>query len=650
MKAIITSLLFLCLLTTPGVYAQNIPQTINYQAIAHTTKGKAIANTDIIVEIGIIKGSINGSLEYQETHSVKTNDYGLFNLQIGSGLPTFAGNQTNFSQINWTNDIYFLKVRIDFGTDEFLNGLIDIGTFQFQSVPYALASKKAEVANSVLQIPEISLNDLNDVDTSSALDNQLLAWDADLQMWVPADPTGDTGVYLRTDGTADLTENWTISTKNITLNSGNLYINSGTLFTKTLSVNSGTIINEISTDATFSGNSDNAIPTEKAVKTYVDASVNAWQTTTNYIYSNDTRNIGIGTSTPSHKFEVNLGSEEGFLISGIFSGNIPDLNSGTRMSFYPAKAAFRAGRIENQSDYWNNNNVGNYSAGFGYDTKASGDYSFVSGRDNQAIGLNSFVTGRNNVASNSYAAIFGRDNTVAGIYSFVSGRNNSTTGLDAFVSGYNNSSNADYSFTTGIENIADSYAETVLGTYNYSVTSNSSAWVDDDALFSVGNGTSSLRSNALIVLKNGNTGIGLGQSSPTYMLEVGKPGDGTEARANAWNTLSDKRLKTNIQIINNSQEKLNKINGYYYFWKTGKDRSRQLGVLAQEIESVLPEIVSSKNGGYKSVDYSKLTVLLIEVVKSQQKRINVLENYNKKVIKQIENLNIKLKNHLKTIH
>ena len=120
--------------------------------------------------------------------------------------------------------------------------------------------------------------------------------------------------------------------------------------------------------------------------------------------------------------------------------------------------------------------------------------------------------------------------------------------------------------------------------------------------------------------------VGIGTNSPDYLLEVGENGDGTEARANAWNTFSDRRWKTNFKLIDNPLKKLSLINGYYYDWKAGKDKSLQVGVIAQEIEAVLPEIVSTDSEGYKSVDYSKLTALLIEVNKAQQKEIDVLKS------------------------
>ena len=71
---------------------------------------------------------------------------------------------------------------------------------------------------------------------------------------------------------------------------------------------------------------------------------------------------------------------------------------------------------------------------------------------------------------------------------------------------------------------------------------------------------------------------------------------------------------------------LSQINGYYYHWKEGAvDSSRQLGVMAQEIERVLPELISTDANGIMAVDYAKLTALLIEVNQAQEDKIDSLE-------------------------
>ena len=109
--------------------------------------------------------------------------------------------------------------------------------------------------------------------------------------------------------------------------------------------------------------------------------------------------------------------------------------------------------------------------------------------------------------------------------------------------------------------------------------------------------------------------LGIGVSAPTVQLQVGSSGDGSVALANAWNTFSDIRLKRDLEEIPNALDKLMELHGYYYFWKQGADQSRQVGVVAQEVEAVLPELVHTGTDGIKTVDYPKLTALLIESTK-----------------------------------
>ena len=122
-------------------------------------------------------------------------------------------------------------------------------------------------------------------------------------------------------------------------------------------------------------------------------------------------------------------------------------------------------------------------------------------------------------------------------------------------------------------------------------------------------------------------------------LQVGISGDGSEARANAWNAFSDLRLKQDITPITNPLSLLGGINGVYYTWKEGKDHSRQVGVIAQEIEKVLPEVVSEDLEGFKSVDYGKITALLIEAVKELRSQNQTLYQQNQTLHK--ENKEIK---------
>jgi len=115
------------------------------------------------------------------------------------------------------------------------------------------------------------------------------------------------------------------------------------------------------------------------------------------------------------------------------------------------------------------------------------------------------------------------------------------------------------------------------------------------------------------VLKNGN--VGIGTATPAYKLQVGIAGDGSQARANAWNLLSDARLKKEFRPITKALSILEQINGYYFYWNGGTDDRRQAGFSAQEVREVYPEVVSEGEDGYLSIEYGKMTPLLLEAIK-----------------------------------
>ncbi len=75
------------------------------------------------------------------------------------------------------------------------------------------------------------------------------------------------------------------------------------------------------------------------------------------------------------------------------------------------------------------------------------------------------------------------------------------------------------------------------------------------------------------------------------------------------------RGKENITPLTKAIDKVSALRGIYFNLKGESPSNREVGVIAQEVEKVLPEVVSEDTQGYKSVDYSKLTPLLIEAVK-----------------------------------
>ena len=90
---------------------------------------------------------------------------------------------------------------------------------------------------------------------------------------------------------------------------------------------------------------------------------------------------------------------------------------------------------------------------------------------------------------------------------------------------------------------------------------------------------------------------------------------------------SDRNLKDNIQPIENPLEKMKEIGGYSFVWNDNQSvyEGKDIGVIAQEIQSVLPEIVATRDNGYLGVKYEKIVPLLIESIKELQKKIEHIE-------------------------
>jgi hypothetical protein len=88
---------------------------------------------------------------------------------------------------------------------------------------------------------------------------------------------------------------------------------------------------------------------------------------------------------------------------------------------------------------------------------------------------------------------------------------------------------------------------------------------------------------------------------------------------------SDERLKDNITPIESAIDKINQIGGYEFDWNSDSEHSgHDVGVIAQEIEKVLPEVVTTRENGFKAVRYEKIVALLIQALKEQQSQIDDL--------------------------
>ena len=142
---IITTILCSSLLLSLVLIGQNIttPNYFQYQGALRDANYVGLANTIGDVRLGIElagAGVASSTLIYEEIHTITTNEGGLFNLLVGTGINTDAQSTETFGDIDWSSGVYFMKVEIDIG-----NGFVDMGTTQFTSVPYSRQSANGEI-------------------------------------------------------------------------------------------------------------------------------------------------------------------------------------------------------------------------------------------------------------------------------------------------------------------------------------------------------------------------------------------------------------------------------------------------------------------------------------------------------------------------
>ena len=158
---------------------------------------------------------------------------------------------------------------------------------------------------------------------------------------------------------------------------------------------------------------------------------------------------------------------------------------------------------------------------------------------------------------------------------------------------------ADFTLASGVNTIADGYNSTVIGAYN---TTDPNAEASNFSLsnraFVIGNGDDTARSDAMTVLF-----------------------DGTTTVAGELTVNSDMRLKTNIISLGATLANVLQIDGKSYNMKRDAQQKTKIGLLAQDIQKIYPELVSEQNG-ILSVNYQGLVPVLINAIKEQQTLID----------------------------
>lgn len=239
--------------------------------------------------------------------------------------------------------------------------------------------------------------------------------------------------------------------------------------------------------------------------------------------------------------------------------------------WYPDKAAFRCGF--DGGSKWNKDSIGNYSVAMGSSTKASG----------------------------SYSTAFGYRTTASGGYSFAVGYKTTASGNESFAMGFLATASGSVSTAIGYGTKASGQYATAMG---------SGAKATGDYSFAI-----NLSSSA---------------TAPEVGASMFRISGASEIGGNVpWTNYSDKRLKTDIQYIQeeNNLDKIGKLNGIRFKWKEKYNDYLNLGFIAQEVKEIIPEVVryDEVNDIY-TMEYTGLIPVLVEAIKEQQKVIAAQQN------------------------
>lgn len=682
-----TALLICALFSLLSLQAQ-APNRFNYQGVARQATGEVMPNRNIGIRANILSDSPDGSIQYSETHTVTTNQLGLFVLSIGGGI-VISGD---FEDILWDGKDNFLKIEIDpnGGNDYSFNG-----TTQLLSVPYAIHSQNASEIGG------------NAVSASLPTDGQVLKWDDNIKQWIPADgaqniaytagagiaiDAGNTIINTSQDqpismiggGATNVTgtyPNFTIETPAPIDNSNTNEIQTLSLNGETLSLSSGggsvqlpavtpvagpgiSITGNVISNTGDLNQNDDLTNTSNAggdvTGTFNNLTVTRLQNNpiSNITPLNDDVLKWNGASwVPQPDENTIYTAGPGISINGDLISNTGDLDndptnelqqlnySGQILSISNSNSIELPWMICNSSAHLNSN-LTKVSIGLDCNSATTLPLNIFHGLEVQHPSI-SFLRLKNSTNNFSYVILEG-----------VAPNNTLLIAPESLDGGIEISNTGDVRIR-GVNFTVDNTSR--LLTSAYVDGSNVNNGSEPDLFFgnsSTGEGIGSQRTSGtnqwgldfytnstkrMVILNGGNVGIGM--SSPAFKLEVNgtaaKPGGGS------WTATSDSRLKQNIRPYTDGLNTLLRINPvtYHYNEKSGYDIDAQhIGVIAQELQPIAPYMVTESpikaedSSPYLTVDNSAMTYMLINAIKEQQEMIDHLNKENAALIAKTDKL------------
>ncbi len=641
----------LCIVLLSFDLLAQVPGNFNYQAVLRDDAGELITDQSVDIRISIIDDQPTGSALYQEIHTKTTNSYGVVNLVIGDGT---VGSGT-FSQINWGENDKYLGIEVDAGS-----GYVDMGTVQLLSVPYALYSEKALNAenlgsNAVYSTTTDTLFVVKDHDG-----NVVFAVFPDgAEVIVNESSKGKVGGFAVSGRNPSKSSDVTIFT--VTPDSTRIYV-SDTINAKgkvggfavsgrNPSKGTDTELLFVTADSTRVYVNEEPLTKGKVGGFAVSGRNPSKGLTNNYLQVlPDSTRIFVKDSTA------------GFGIANIESGVSESLLNLTKQNYligHNAGSRLSTGKFNSMFGYEAGNNALSASSNLFLGHRAG--YSNESGNDNVFIGIR---TGYNMTGGydNIFIGNLAGERSVGATHSTFIGNEAGKN-----VSGDDNICIGDRTGYNQYVTTNEFYATTIVGIdAGRNLTGNENTIIGTGAGFSAG-GSSTGNYNVFVGAYAGGGGhsnrLGNGNVCIGYNAGAGSTGDnqlfidnsndltpliygnfdldevtinGT-LYANVTPLPSDLNLKTDLIKVQSGLKLLSGITAYYFKWndyakkELGFKDKGQLGIMAQDVEKTLPELVYTNTKGYKAVDYVKFTPILIEAVKEQQSQIEELKTENEEL-------------------
>lgn len=555
------------------------PSKFNYQAVARDAAGVVVSDGTVGVKVTILSGSATGTEVYSETHSATTNVYGMLNFQIGAG----TGVTGDISTIDWGSDAHFIKVEMDpAGGSSYTVS----NTSELISVPYA------EYANSALHVDDADADSTNEVQSIMLTgDSLVLSIDGG---------TVDLSGYDQSAGVAANDSAISANATDIATNATDIATIATDLaahITADMDVDS---TNELITDMVMDGDTMLQI-TEDGVVHEVDLSAlvddGDWVRSGDTLYNMSDSMIGIGTNAPNsyYKLSINPGSQGGLYINreyqsggefGIWNRDM--YHSGYTYGIYNYLYDGNSGAygLYNNIYYMNSTEYGVYNNMY-YGTGTSyGIRNYIYKTSGGGYGVYNYMSNNTSTSGlyGNYNQIYGGGGTY-GSYNY-SRSNNTSTGYSAYGS-YN------LGYLTG------TYYGTAYGSYNYAYAAKT--YYD----YAYGS---------------------YNYASGGYYANYASYSSGSTYSSSGY-TSSDRKLKKNIRSYEGAISDIMQLQPRIYDFDTDKyptmglPEEEQLGLVAQELEEVFPNLIKETHEPRKEMPESaaKEQGFVYEVVAPEEK-------------------------------